>query len=76
METAKAAVELPSPYAGTVTELLYEAGTMVDVGMPIITIDVDGGSAPAPTPAPAAIAPTAPPPTLPPPRRPTSPPPA
>src|SRR4051794_11523448 len=46
VETAKAAVELPSPYAGTVTELLFEAGTMVDVGTPIITIDV-GGDAPA-----------------------------
>ena len=44
VETAKAAVELPSPYAGTVTELLFEAGTMVDVGTPIITIDVGGGS--------------------------------
>ncbi|TYP87955.1 dihydrolipoamide acetyltransferase family protein [Blastococcus xanthinilyticus] len=51
VETAKAAVELPSPFAGTVTELLFEAGTMVDVGTPIITIDTDaggaGGSAPA-----------------------------
>ena len=47
VETAKAAVELPSPYAGTVTELLFDAGTMVDVGTPIITIDVggDGGGA-------------------------------
>src|SRR5215212_4370823 len=44
VETAKAAVELPSPYAGTVTELLYEAGTMVDVGTPIITIDTSGGA--------------------------------
>jgi pyruvate dehydrogenase E2 component (dihydrolipoamide acetyltransferase) len=44
VETAKAAVELPSPYAGTVTELLFEAGTMVDVGTPIITIDTGGGS--------------------------------
>ncbi len=58
VETAKAAVELPSPYAGTVTELLFDAGTMVDVGTPIITIDVGGvgggnaagGSAPVPTP--------------------------
>ena len=47
VETAKAAVELPSPYAGTVTELLFDAGTMVDVGTPIITIDV-GGAARAP----------------------------
>jgi 2-oxoisovalerate dehydrogenase E2 component (dihydrolipoyl transacylase) len=51
VETAKAAVELPSPYAGTVTELHFDAGTMVDVGTPIITIDTDGGSAPAPAPA-------------------------
>lgn len=55
VETAKAAVELPSPYAGTVTELLFEAGTMVDVGTPIITIDVGGGSAPAPTPQAASV---------------------
>jgi pyruvate dehydrogenase E2 component (dihydrolipoamide acetyltransferase) len=47
VETAKAAVELPSPYAGTVTELLFDAGTMVDVGTPIITIDVGGEAAPA-----------------------------
>ncbi|MGY1795600.1 dihydrolipoamide acetyltransferase family protein [Geodermatophilus sp. SYSU D00525] len=51
VETAKAAVELPSPYAGTVTELLHEAGTTVDVGTPIITIDVGGEDAPAPAPA-------------------------
>src|SRR5687767_8009239 len=55
VETAKAAVELPSPYAGTVVELLYDAGTMVDVGQPIITIDVSGGAvAPAPEAGPSA----------------------
>src|SRR5215212_3125861 len=48
VETAKAAVELPSPFAGTVTELLFDAGTMVDVGTPIITIDVGGDAAAAP----------------------------
>src|SRR5918992_6193489 len=53
VETAKAAVELPSPYAGTVVELLFEAGTMVDVGTPIITIDTGGGAAPAAPAAPA-----------------------
>src|SRR5947209_19645111 len=48
IETAKAAVELPSPWAGTVTELLVEAGQTVDVGTPIITVDVGGsGAAPA-----------------------------
>ncbi|MGY1620108.1 dihydrolipoamide acetyltransferase family protein [Geodermatophilus sp. SYSU D00691] len=51
VETAKAAVELPSPYAGTVTELHFEAGTTVDVGTPIITIDLGGDAAPAAAPA-------------------------
>ena len=46
IETAKAAVELPSPYAGTVTELLVTEGSTVDVGTPIITVDVDPGGAP------------------------------
>src|SRR3954451_3044806 len=59
VETAKAAVELPSPYAGTVTELLFDAGTMVDVGTPIITIDVGGDAAPAPEAAPAEAEPAA-----------------
>src|SRR3954468_658218 len=54
VETAKAAVELPSPYAGTVTELLFEAGTMVDVGTPIITIDIGGDAAHAPAAGPVA----------------------
>jgi 2-oxoisovalerate dehydrogenase E2 component (dihydrolipoyl transacylase) len=57
VETAKAAVELPSPFAGTVTELLYEVGTTVDVGAPIITIDLGGGS-PAGDAGPAAAEPT------------------
>jgi pyruvate dehydrogenase E2 component (dihydrolipoamide acetyltransferase) len=39
IETAKAAVELPSPFAGVVSELLAEPGTTVAVGTPIITID-------------------------------------
>ena len=38
IETAKAAVELPSPYAGTVLELLVEPGATVEVGTPIIAI--------------------------------------
>jgi 2-oxoisovalerate dehydrogenase E2 component (dihydrolipoyl transacylase) len=39
VETVKAAVELPSPYAGKVTALLAEEGTTVPVGTPIISID-------------------------------------
>jgi pyruvate dehydrogenase E2 component (dihydrolipoamide acetyltransferase) len=38
IETAKSIVELPSPYAGTVSALLVEVGTTVPVGTPIISI--------------------------------------
>jgi 2-oxoisovalerate dehydrogenase E2 component (dihydrolipoyl transacylase) len=43
IETAKSLVELPSPYAGTVTGLLVEEGQTVPVGTPIIAVD-DGVS--------------------------------
>jgi pyruvate dehydrogenase E2 component (dihydrolipoamide acetyltransferase) len=43
IETAKAAVELPCPYDGVVGELHAAEGATVDVGTPIITIDVDPG---------------------------------
>jgi 2-oxoisovalerate dehydrogenase E2 component (dihydrolipoyl transacylase) len=50
IETAKAVVELPSPYAGTVAALLVAEGQTVDVGIPIITIDVPvAGETPAET---------------------------
>ncbi|MGH3199105.1 MAG: dihydrolipoamide acetyltransferase family protein [Streptosporangiaceae bacterium] len=42
IETAKAVVELPSPWDGTVARLLAEPGQTVDVGVPIIAIDVGG----------------------------------
>ncbi|MET4060018.1 2-oxoisovalerate dehydrogenase E2 component (dihydrolipoyl transacylase) [Arthrobacter sp. UYP6] len=45
VETAKAVVELPSPYAGTVTQLHEQAGTVVEVGAPIVSFDVGGGTA-------------------------------
>ncbi|MBC7278788.1 dihydrolipoamide acetyltransferase family protein [Nocardioides sp.] len=38
IETAKSVVELPSPYAGVVQELLVEVGAEVQVGTPIIRI--------------------------------------
>jgi len=41
VETAKAAVELPCPWEGVVTELLADEGATVDVGRPIITVDVE-----------------------------------
>src|SRR5215472_6662148 len=44
IETAKAVVELPSPYAGTVAGLLVPEGATADVGTPIISVDVGGGA--------------------------------
>ena len=46
IETAKSLVELPSPYAGVVTELLVPEGVTVDVGTPIIAVDTAPGGAP------------------------------
>ena len=43
VETAKAAVELPSPYAGVVHEIHFDEGATVDVGQPIITLRVGAG---------------------------------
>ena len=40
IETAKALVELPSPFDGTVHSLLVGEGETVDVGTPIISVDV------------------------------------
>lgn len=41
IETAKSLVDLPSPYAGVVVDLLVEEGATVEVGVPIIVIDTD-----------------------------------
>src|SRR5882724_211222 len=46
VETAKAAVELPSPFDGVVTELHVAEGDTVDVGTPILTVDTDPGGGP------------------------------
>jgi 2-oxoisovalerate dehydrogenase E2 component (dihydrolipoyl transacylase) len=45
IETAKSLVELPSPFAGTVSALLVEEGQTVDVGTPIITVGTTGAVA-------------------------------
>jgi 2-oxoisovalerate dehydrogenase E2 component (dihydrolipoyl transacylase) len=58
IETAKSLVELPSPYAGTVTDLLVQEGDTVDVGTPIITFSSSAAvtvEAPLATPAQAAM---------------------
>ncbi len=55
VETAKAVVELPSPFAGVIERLHVEAGTVVDVGARIVSFRTDedegaGGAAPSSAP--------------------------
>lgn len=47
IETAKSLVDLPSPWSGVVTRILVEPGQTVDVGTPIIEVDIDPAGAPA-----------------------------
>ena len=52
VETAKAVVELPSPFAGVVTALHEQPGAVVEVGKPIVSFEIesdgdDSGAAPA-----------------------------
>ncbi|MFC8410603.1 dihydrolipoamide acetyltransferase family protein [Arthrobacter sp. NPDC057259] len=42
VETAKAVVELPSPFAGVVTALHEQPGTVVEVGKPIVSFEIEG----------------------------------
>jgi 2-oxoisovalerate dehydrogenase E2 component (dihydrolipoyl transacylase) len=67
IETAKAVVELPSPFEGVVADLLAAEGATVDVGTPILSVSTGEGadeSAPAvAAPAEAAAPGTAAPPT-------------
>ncbi|MGX5357068.1 2-oxo acid dehydrogenase subunit E2 [Kocuria sp. KH4] len=51
IETAKSVVELPSPYAGTVLDLMVPEGRTVEVGTPIIAVgspEEASGTGPAP----------------------------
>lgn len=42
VETAKAVVELPSPFTGTISALHADPGTVVEVGHPLVSFDVIG----------------------------------
>ncbi|GAB3608790.1 dihydrolipoamide acetyltransferase family protein [Humibacter ginsengiterrae] len=42
VETAKALVEVPSPFAGIVKELHAEPGETLEVGAPLLSFDVEG----------------------------------
>ncbi|HZF26176.1 MAG TPA: dihydrolipoamide acetyltransferase family protein [Steroidobacteraceae bacterium] len=55
VETAKAVVEVPSPYTGVVTALHAKNGDVVNTGQPLVDFQVDGANgAPPAQPAPAA----------------------
>ncbi|NIM69982.1 MAG: 2-oxo acid dehydrogenase subunit E2 [Xanthomonadales bacterium] len=60
METAKAVVEVPSPYTGTVAKLFGQAGDVIETGKPLAGFEVEGEAAdagheePAPEPKPEA----------------------
>ncbi len=45
VETAKAVVEIPAPYAGTVVKLHAAEGDTLDVGAPLLSVDTGGGQA-------------------------------
>lgn len=51
VETAKAVVELPSPFSGVVSELHQPAGVVVHVGEPIVSFDVADAAGASPAPA-------------------------
>ncbi len=57
IETAKATVELPSPFVGVVSELHGQVGDVIEVGKPLIEIEVRDDSSSGATPAP--VKPTA-----------------
>ena len=50
VETAKALVEIPSPYAGVVAELHARAGETVNVGDPLVTFALPGEATSTPMP--------------------------
>lgn len=56
VESDKATLEIPSPAAGTVKEILVEIGARVSQGVILMTIEPAATLAAAPTPAPAPIA--------------------
>lgn len=59
VETAKAIVQLPSPFAGVIAKLYAEPGTTVTVGTPIVAFELDvPADAAADAPASAASAPS------------------
>ena len=46
VETAKAVVEIPSPFAGVIAKLHAEEGGVVKVGTPLVTFEIEGEAEP------------------------------
>jgi 2-oxoisovalerate dehydrogenase E2 component (dihydrolipoyl transacylase) len=44
VETAKAVVEIPAPYAGTITKLHASEGEELEVGAPLLSVDTGGAA--------------------------------
>jgi pyruvate/2-oxoglutarate dehydrogenase complex dihydrolipoamide acyltransferase (E2) component len=59
IQTDKATVEIPSPYGGTVLQVLVAEGDVVPVGTELVVIGAPGEASPAAAPASAAAAPSA-----------------
>jgi len=55
IETDKAVVEMPSPYAGTVLKLHFKEKDIIKVGQVLVTIGEKGEAVPEPRPAPAGM---------------------
>jgi pyruvate dehydrogenase E2 component (dihydrolipoyllysine-residue acetyltransferase) len=58
IQTDKATVEIPSPYGGTVLQVLVAEGEVVPVGTELVVIGAPGDQAPAPTAQPATAPPS------------------
>ncbi|MEH0108448.1 dihydrolipoamide acetyltransferase family protein [Tersicoccus sp. MR15.9] len=56
VETAKSVVEVPSPFGGIVATLHGDAGAVIDVGAPLISVDEGGDAATSDAAVPAAAA--------------------
>lgn len=50
VETAKAVVEVPSPYSGKIVKLYAKAGDVVETHQPLVEFELAGGKAAAPPP--------------------------
>lgn len=60
LESDKATMDIPSPYAGTIKKVLVKTGDKISEGKPIAIIDALIGGTPAPAPQTPAAAPAAP----------------